>query len=231
MFLYFDGSLKAVAPCTLIVCIIFAIRCLSMMYPAHLIDCSFATLAGCEFCNKFNNKFFFYLFTGNTRVRHCGGVCAFWDAMLTSDIDANYLMAEAEEAFEHACYKRPRDDDEFPNLSRSHSEPDLNTGLFPYPMWDPDERNPVRRMVIDLRPDTTYYKLACLVPRGALTYFLKHGIDGIPAVKRLRFADGAFDRASMEHLRSSASRSPMSFEGPLREYSPPATKRGRKGAY
>ena len=164
-----------------------------------------------------------------------------WDAMLTNDIAANYAMAEAEEAFERACYKRPRNDDVLANLSRSHSEPDLNTGLFPYPMWDPDERNPGRRMVIDLRPDTTYYKLACLVPRGALTYFLKHGIDGIPAVKRLRFAvdrvkrlrlaDGAFDRASMEHLRSSASRSPMSFEGPLREYSPPATKRGRKGAY
>ena len=84
-----------------------------------------------------------------------------------------------------------------PNLTRSYSEPDVNTG-HPLPRESfrairasdnlQELRGPGQQwFMLDLRRDTIYYKVAALVQPGALADLKRYGIRGNTNIKRLRF--------------------------------------------
>ena len=84
-----------------------------------------------------------------------------------------------------------------PNLDRSFSEPDLNTGYQLPPerfyLIRPNDSDLVGLRIspnwwsIDLRTEVRYYKLSCPLSLNSLKELRDYGIDGNPSVKRLRF--------------------------------------------
>ena len=84
---------------------------------------------------------------------------------------------------------------DIPNIRRSYSEPDLNTGHQGVDFVRIRASENLQELrtrgqqwtYVDLRKTTMYYRLAALVQPGALADLRRYGIRGNTNIKRLRF--------------------------------------------
>ena len=180
----------------------------NMSHPTHLYSCGYDQKPYCMLCGRLVPELFFYLSSGSKRTRTWGKEMKFWEEFLMCDqMDffglynppfrcngSDFGNSTMEERFHFG--------DDFPNLRRSFSEPDMHTGsgvprerffqirptenLVELPSMNAANRE---WTIIDLRTETLFYKPACLVQRGALTYLRRYGIRGNTNIKRLKFSD------------------------------------------